>query len=583
MKQIQIIAVILGVVLLYCSGRPAPAETMTTAPVTDAMLQNPADGDWLMWRRTLNSWGYSPLKQIKRGNVARLVLAWSRPLGPGIQEGTPLVHDGVMYMPNPSDVTQAINAATGDLIWEYRRKEPKDLKQHIPHPDINRNLAIYGNTIIDNGLDDVLYALDAATGKPAWETTVLDYRISPSQQTSGPITANGRIFSGRGCEPYVGPEPCIITAHDARTGAELWRTGTIEAYGGAGDSWGGYPWEQRWQVGSWMVPSFDPVLNLIYIGTSVTAPAPKFILGGNDKQYLYHNSTLALNADSGKIAWYYQHIVDHWDLDHTFERLLVDTAVAPDPAAVQWINPGLKPGEKRRVVTGIPGKTGIVYTLDRGTGEFLWATPTVFQTVVKNIDPATGAVTVNPETLFHKKGDTVQVCPGPAGGKNWPAGAYSPLNNTMYFPLQNTCMDATVVIDKPDKQSMYGFSGKGSMAPGKDKVGTVYAISAATGRVKWKYEQRAATTSLVATGSGLLFGGDANGRFRAFDQKTGEVLWEINLGSQVTGYPVTYAVNGRQYVAVSTGTSVATASYLMLTPELHPGNGNNLFVFTLPK
>ena len=582
MKIFQVTFFIL-VVAVLSAGESAVQAEKASVPVTDEMLQNPPPGDWLMWRRTLNSWGYSPLKQIKSSNVKHLTLAWSRPMGPGIQEGTPLVHDGVLYMPNPSDMTQALNAATGDLIWKYRRKEPKDLIQHIPHPDINRNLAIYGNLIIDNGLDDVLYALDAATGKVVWETTVLDYHTKPSQQTSGPITANGRIYSGRGCEPYVGPEPCVVTAHDARTGAELWRTSTIEAYGGPGDSWGGYPWEGRWQVGSWMVPSFDPVLNLVYIGTSVTAPAPKFILGGNDKQYLYHNSTLALNGDTGKLVWYYQHIVDHWDLDHTFERLLVDTAVAPDPAAVKWINPKLKPGEKRRVVTGIPGKTGIVYTLDRTTGEFLWATPTIYQNVVQSIDASTGAVTVNPETEFHKKGDHALVCPSAGGGKNWPAGAYSPLTNTMYYPMQNTCMDVTVVIDKPDKQSTYGFISRGSITRGKNNVGTIYAISAETGRVEWVYEQRAATTSLLATGSGLLFGGDANGRFRAFDQKTGKVLWETNLGSQVTGYPVTYAIDGKQYVAVSTGQSVATGMDLLLTPELHPGDGNNLFVFTLPE
>ena len=161
--------------------------------------------------------------------------------------------------------------------------------------------------------------------------------------------------------------------------------------------------EQRWHVGTWMVPSYDPETNLIFVGTSVTIPAPKFTLGGNDKQHLYHNSTLAIDADTGKIVWYYQHVIDHWDLDHPFERLLVDTAIAPDANEVAWINPKIKPGERRKVITGIPGKTGIVYTLDRRTGEFLWARPTVMQNVVSNIDGATGKVTVNPETIFTAK------------------------------------------------------------------------------------------------------------------------------------------------------------------------------------
>jgi PQQ-dependent dehydrogenase (methanol/ethanol family) len=551
-------------------------------PVTDAMLQNPAPGEWLMWRRTLNSWGYSPLDQITRENVGQLRMVWSRGLAPGIQEGTPLAHDGVLYFPNPRDIVQAIDGATGDLLWEYRRKLPEDLK--VPFPAINRNIAIYGSLVIDTSADDFVYALDATTGKLSWETQIVDYLKNPAQQTAGPIIANGKIISGRGCEPRGGPNACVITAHDGKTGKELWRTRTIPAPGEPGDeTWGNVPFEQRWHVGTWMVPSFDPALNLIYFGTSVTSPAPKFMLGGNEKQHLYHNSTLALNADTGKIVWYYQHVIDHWDFDHPFERLLVDTAVAPDAREVRWISAKLKPGERRKVVTGIPGKTGLVYTLDRETGEFLWATPTVPQNVVSRIDLNTGAVTVNPEAQFTAPGQQRDVCPSLNGGKNWQAGAYSPQTNTMYFPLQNTCMTVTPIMDKPSLQSLYGITTRNQIAPGSDKVGTVHAISVETGKTQWKYEQRAGTSSLVATAGRLLFGGDANGRFRALDQDNGKVLWEVNLGSSVTGYPITYTANGRQYVAVSTGTSLATGGVNALTPELHPSDGNNLFVFALPE
>jgi alcohol dehydrogenase (cytochrome c) len=349
-----------------------------------------------------------------------------------------------------------------------------------------------------------------------------------------------------------------------------------------GDTWGDVPYEARRHVGAWMVPSFDPGLNRVFVGTSVTAPAPKYMLAGNDKQYLYHNSTLALDADTGAIVWYYQHLVDHWDLDHPFERLLVDTAVAPDASEVTWINPKLTPGERRKVVTGVPGKTGVVYTLDRETGEFLWARPTVKQTVVAGIDGATGAVTVNPDMLFTGVGQTRIVGPNSNGGKNFQAGAYSPLGNVMYYSLQNTCMRVTSIAEKPDPKEVYQISVRAQFPEGVDKIGTVYAISAETGRTVWKYEQRAAMTSLVATAGGLVFGGDSNGRFRAFDQKTGEVLWEINLGAAVTGYPVTFAVGGRQYVAVSTGTAVATTGLNLMAPELRPGSANNLFVFALP-
>ena len=548
-------------------------------PVTDAMLQDPAPGDWLMWRRTLDGWGYSPLDEINRENVDELRLVWSRGMTEGRQQGTPLVYDGVMYMPNPSDVIQAIDAVTGDLVWEHRREVPENIGDYVFNGlwQNNRNVAIYGSFIIDTSVDDHVFALEASTGRLAWETEILDYTVNPAMQSSGPIIVNGKVISGRSCMPVAGPEACVITAHDANTGAELWRRRTIPAPGEPGDeTWGGVPFEDRKHVGAWMVPSYDPELNLIYIGTSVTSPAPKFLIGGTENQHLYHNSTLALDADTGEIVWYYQHLNDHWDLDHPFERMLVDTAVTPDPAEVSWINPRLQPGESRKVITGIPGKTGVVYTLDRETGEFLWATPTITQNVISAIDGATGAVTENSELIFTGAGQEVLTCPHASGGKDWEAGAYSPLTNTMYFPLRNVC--ARMLSEGPESTSVYAIVWRPQLAPGTDQVGTVQAISAETGAVSWIHEQRAATMSLAATGGGLVFGGDVNGRFRAFDDETGEVLWEINLGSSVSGFPISYAVDGRQYVAVSTG----TPRFIDLTPELNPSQGNNLFVFALP-
>lgn len=551
-------------------------------PVTDEMLEKPAIADWPSFRRTTNSWGFSPLTEVTRKNVAHLALVWSRPMSEGIQEASPLVYDGVMYLPNPNDVTQAIDAATGELRWEYRRELPADLTDFIRFPSLNRNLAIYGHLVVDNSADDYVYAMDARSGELVWETKIVDYRQSPSLQSSGPIIANGKVVSGRGCEANTGPDACVITAHDALTGKELWRTSTIDPGGEENDSWAGYPRDKRSHVGAWYVPSYDPGLDLVYVGTSVTWPAPKFIFGSNDRSFLYHNSTLALDGNTGRIKWHYQHVVDHWDLDHTFERILDDVAVTPDPAAVKWINPGLRKGELRKVVTGIPGKTGIVYTLDRETGEFLWATPTVDQNVVTNIDGRTGIVTVNPEQVYDEIGDGSLVCPGSTGGKNWPAGAYNPKTRIMFQPLQNACMQVTVLTDDPQYPEGYGLLRESALAPGKTELGSIYAISAETGRVVWKREQRAATASLMTTGSGLLFGGDANGRFRAYDQMTGEVLWEVNLGSRVTGFPISFAVDGRQYIAVSTGNALLTGQFLVMTPELLPGDVNQVFVFALP-
>ena len=286
-------------------------------------------------------------------------------------------------------------------------------------------------------------------------------------------------------------------------------------------SWGGVPFEERTHVGAWMVPSYDPALDLVYLGTSVTSPAPKFMLGGVDNQHLYHNATL-----------------------------------------------------------------------DRATGEFLWATPTVLQNVISGIDGVTGAVTENAEVTFTAVGQQVFACPTWNGGKDWEAGAYSPLTNTMYMPLRNTCarMMATRLFpeDAPPaernerRSELYAIAYRHQLAPDTENAGTVRAISAETGATVWLHEQRAATMSLVATGGGLVFGGDVNGRFRAFDHETGEVLWEINLGSAVTGFPITYAVDGRQFVAVSTGSGGTSSHFTGLTPELRPSAGNNLFVFALP-
>ena len=579
-------ASLLAAALLLATAGPVAAQSSTDTdfvPVTDAMLQDPADGDWLMWRRTLDGWGYSPLDQIDRDNVGDLRMVWTRALAPGAQQGTPIAYGGTLYMPNPNDVIQAIDAVTGDLRWEYRRDIPDDVNDYLGGLiSVNRNIAIYDDMIIDTANDDYAFALDAATGDLVWEQQLFDYTQNPARHSAGPIVANGKVISGRSCRPRRGPEACVIMAHDAATGEELWRRRLIPAPGEPGDeTWGGVPYEERAHVGSWMVPSFDPELNLIYVGTSVTSPAPKFMLGGVDNKHLYHNSTLALDADTGEIIWYYQHLNDSWDLDHPFERILVDTAVAPDASAVTWINPRVQPGEVRKVVTGIPGKTGVVYTLDRETGEFLWATSTVAQNVISNIDGATGAVTENAELVFSALGQEVLACPTWNGGKDWEAGAYSPLTNTMYMPLRNAC--ARMLATTAAGTSHYALAVRNQIAPGTDQVGTVHAISAETGETVWLHEQRSATMSLVTTGGGLVFGGDVSGRFKAWDQETGEVLWEINLGSAVTSFPISYAVDGRQYVAVGTGTASTASMFSRLTPEIRPSAGNNLFVFALPE
>ena len=549
------------------------------APVSTETLGDPPPGDWLMYRRTHNAWGFSPLDQVNRKNVSRLTLAWSRAMEPGEQETTPLVYDGTMFLAHPGDVIQALDARTGDLIWEYRGEPVTAGKTRM------RNIAIHEHRIFHFTKNEPhLIALDARDGSLLWKVPV------DGDFSSGPVVMGGKVIGGRSCSPADGPTACYIAAYDPATGAEIWRRNTIvRPDEPGGDSWGDLAWEERRHVGAWGSGSYDPALGLIYWGTSVPAPSLERVRGTPGGDVLYSNSTLALDENSGEIAWYYQHLPrDNWDMDHVFERLLVDTRVAPDTSAVPWINPGLARGEVRKVVTGIPGKTGIVYTLNRRTGEFLWAAPTLNQNLVTHIDGATGRVQID-ESLVVDAFEQILVCPGRAGGKNWPAGAYSPRTGLMYQPQQNLCMLHAGNAASPTPEEVYASSVVFIEDPTVDAdpypVGRVDAVSLESGRVAWTHQQRAGMISgLVATAGGLVFGGDANRRFKAFDDSTGQVLWETILSGPVTGHPVSYTAGGRQYIAVPVGGGTAEPERRVLSihPELKPSRGiNAIFVFAL--
>ena len=569
-----------AILVVVLAPLPTAAQGRAFEPVTDEVLRRPSDSDWLQWRRTYDGWGYSPLDQIDRENVGTLQLAWSRALNAGGVELIPLVHNGVMYIPHPGGVVEAVDATTGDLIWQYRRPPPSEARAPS---SVTRNIAIYSDKIYYAApADGAVIALDATTGAVVWEAQVHDNERDRTRHSSGPIVVRGKVLTGRSCQPGGIPGGCFIAAHDAETGEELWRRFTIARPGEpGGDSWGGLPLEDRWHVSPWMPGTYDPDLDLVYWGTGVPGPYAAISRGSDGTgDLLYSNSTLALDPDTGAIVWYYQHLPgDEVDADYAHERILVDITYDPSPE-LEWFNRDAR-GESRKALWAA-GKAGTQFVLDRETGEFLWARPLLHQNLVASIDPD-GKVHRNPELTHREFGDVL--VGGPRAGKDWWYGAYSPLTGAVYQPLFNAWIE----------QTSLEFTGTGNAAirrtiPSQDQPelpGMVKGFDVATGELLWEYKQTAPWLGgLVTTGGGLLFGGDINRRFRALDQETGEVLWETILNSRITGGAVSYAVDGKQYIAVAAGGGTSGSYETLALPRETrleaPTGSNTIFVFTLP-
>jgi alcohol dehydrogenase (cytochrome c) len=580
--RVLIGATALGVAAV-CGTSALAAQSLLEdyTPVTEDMLVNPPDGEWLMWRRNYGHWGYSPLDQIGPDNVAGLRLAWAWTMQRGLQETTPLVHDGVMFLPQACDFVEAVDARDGTLLWTYQR-------ERVEHAAVlacaNRNATLYQDRLYIATHDAFLVALDARTGEVVWEQKVGDWEVG-QHYSGGPQIIKGRVVAGMSGCYYINTR-CWVSAHDADTGEEIWRTYTI-AYEGepGGDSWGDLPNEQRRGGSSWMAPSYDPELNLIFAGVAVPVPWVPIPRGSDpDDDVLYTNSTIALDADTGELVWYFQHLPgDEWDQDHPFERIVVESEVVPNVNAVDWMNPNIESGERRKVITGIPGKPGIVWTLDAATGDFLWAKNTIYQTTIIGVDIENRRGIANPEIKNLEAGQEVIVCGSIQGGINWQAVAYSPQTNAIYAPTNNACMRYTPNEVEPTLGG-YHSSAESTRIPvpgGGPDVGQLTAINVATGETLWQLSQRAGMGgSVLTTGGGLVFVTDDARRFRAFDAETGEILWEQILNASAGGFPVSYEVEGVQYIAIAAGGGV---NYRNLTPEIRQrSGGNTLYVFRLP-
>jgi len=526
-------------------------------PVTDARLANPEPGNWLMTRGNYQGWSYSSLDQINPGNVKRLVPVWA--VSTGVTSGhqaPPLVNNGMMFVSTPSAQVLALDAKTGNVIWRYKRELPEDFS--ALH-NTNRGVALHGDKVYVTGLEPVLIALDAKTGSVVWEAKLEDYHTG-YYSTMAPLIVNGKVLVGvSGGEFGVRG---FVAAYDAETGAPAWKTYTIPGPGDpGGNTWPSDTWK-RGGGATWMTGTYDPDTKLVFWGVGNASPWFGDQRPGDN---LYTASTIALDPNTGAIKGHFQyHWNDSWDWDEMNAPIVVD----------------YKMGGK--TVKGLlkPARNGYLYWLSRspsGIG-FVHATNYVKQDVFKSIDPNTGRPTYN-DANKPGTGKKASFCPSLWGGKDWPFEAYNPKTGMLYIPAnENHCgfLDGKVQeyvpgkwwtgVDIPD----IGFT----VSKDATFFGDVQAwdVSAGAKVWDWKVPKSMMWGSILTTGSGLVFVGGTNDRkFRALDGKSGQVLWEFTTNSGIIAPPVSYTVDGKQYIAVASGWGVDAQFQQGLLSNLLPG------------
>jgi alcohol dehydrogenase (cytochrome c) len=523
-------------------------------PVTDAMLTNPPDHDWLIGRGNYASWSYSPLKDVNVDNVHDLQLQWVWAMNEGgANETSPIVHNGIMFLGNTYNTMQALDAKTGELLWE-NRVGPAPSR---PNYGGMRSIAVWGDKVYFAGNDAVLHALDARTGKLVWSTPLSD--VPGHNNTSGVLAVHGKIITGMtGCGRVPAKDHCYISAYDAQTGKRVWKFVTVALTGEPnGDTWGGLPDDKRAGAETWIQGSYDPVLNLTYWGTAQAKPWRRDLRGSGAGATDYANSTLALDADTGKLKWFYNHAPgESLDLDEVFERILIDH------------------GDSKTLMT--TGKAGILWKLDRVTGKFIDSRETVYQNVMASQDPVTGEPLYRKSIRDQKVDQWLSSCPGPEGGKDWPAASYHPPTDTIIIPLSQSC----VLMLGNGSQTYFEM-------PGTERnMGRLSAYRTADMKPLWSFQQRSPfLTGVLSTAGDVAFVGDYDRRFRAVDVRTGKTLWTVRLGTTVQGYPISFSIDGRQYIAVTTGLGGGSPEDKPMTMQQNvhrPNNGQALYVFALP-
>lgn len=537
--------------------------------VTDARLLTPQPGDWMSYRRTYDVMGFSPLRQIDRSNVDQLRLVWAYSVSDQSRwVPTPVVASGVMYVAEGEGRVIALDATTGDMLWIHERSYPDDVRMSQAFRK-HRGVSLYGDRVYWGTADSHLVALDARTGEQIWQVRTGDYRTEGGH-SHPPLIADGKVLIGMtggdtGARGRFG-------AYDAETGAELWKFYTVPREGEQGwESWthgelpplGGAPWNTI---------SYDPDLRLVYFGTGQPYPWAATLRGPGDA--LYTNSIVALHVDTGELAWHFQlQPEDSWDRA-AFESMLVDLVID---------------GRPRRALIQT-SKMGWGIVLDRATGEFIHAFRTAYDNLVTGWT-AEGRPVLDPEKVPGPEdvdtGRVFEVCPFYYGGRDLNSPSYSPLTGLYYIGMNNACMDVTFVTEPYRPGSIYrGMRATPKRVPGYDYVGEFVAFDPAGARRVWSYRPEsgsAMTASALATAGGVVFGGTTDREFFALHTETGELLWQTRLNGDVSGAPVTFQVDGKQYLAVGAGGGIAqTQFYAQLTQTHVPRGSGVIWVFALP-